>query len=265
MTTSANNKAISKSFSDAVDTYEHWALPQYGCARRLMELLPEQRPVHSAIDIGCGTGFLTELIRDQYPCVRILGIDVAPGMIESCRSRWPDDPAISFEAVDAETYNASDMFDLIASSFSFQWFTNPKQTISQFAGILNPEGVFALAVPVHESLSGLRDCYQEVVGTDMPGIDFLSSDHYEEAFNKSGLTIREKSEEDVETFFESGLEALRSFKATGTSFQYHADYTPLSADETRKLVQQYEESFKRSDGHVPVIFRVLYLIGEKTS
>jgi ubiquinone/menaquinone biosynthesis C-methylase UbiE len=39
------------------------------------------------LDNACGTGIITSLIKSQYPDVRILGTDLAPGMIETFRVR----------------------------------------------------------------------------------------------------------------------------------------------------------------------------------
>jgi len=44
-------------------------------------------PSSYILDNACGTGIITFLIQSQHPDVRILGTDLAPGMIETFRVR----------------------------------------------------------------------------------------------------------------------------------------------------------------------------------
>lgn len=44
-------------------------------------------PSSYILDNACGTGIITSLIQSQHPDARILGTDLAPGMIETFRVR----------------------------------------------------------------------------------------------------------------------------------------------------------------------------------
>jgi ubiquinone/menaquinone biosynthesis C-methylase UbiE len=44
-------------------------------------------PFSYILDNACGTGIITSLIQSQHPDARILGTDLAPGMIETFRVR----------------------------------------------------------------------------------------------------------------------------------------------------------------------------------
>jgi ubiquinone/menaquinone biosynthesis C-methylase UbiE len=44
-------------------------------------------PSSYILDNACGTGIVTSLIKSQHPDVRILGTDLAPGMIETFRAK----------------------------------------------------------------------------------------------------------------------------------------------------------------------------------
>jgi trans-aconitate 2-methyltransferase len=65
-------------------------------ARDLVQRIPLAH-VESAVDLGCGPGNSTEVLRERYPGARIIGVDSSPDMIEAARERTPD---IEFEIAD---------------------------------------------------------------------------------------------------------------------------------------------------------------------
>ena len=58
-------------------------------ARDLLAQVPTPR-VEAAVDLGCGPGNSTELLRARFPAARLLGIDSSPDMIAAARQRLPD-------------------------------------------------------------------------------------------------------------------------------------------------------------------------------
>ena len=49
------------------------------------------------LDIGCGPGNSTAVLRERYPHAKILGVDSSPVMIETARKTYPD---IDFQLCD---------------------------------------------------------------------------------------------------------------------------------------------------------------------
>ena len=255
-----HSEEIAQSFSAAANSYERWANPQRLTARRLADLLSRQGNVNSILDVGCGTGFLTQLLFEHYPDIRILGIDVAPGMVEICRERWAHVRSVSFHVADAERFDPKQSFDLIASSFCFQWFNARMQSVCRLARMLNPGGMFAVAVPVAGSLVELIESYQSVFCEELPGLKYASAKDYIDTLSGAGLKLLFAKEEMVQSIYKSGLDALRSFKRIGASFKHHRGYTPRSASEVQKISRYYERHYALADGNVPLTYQVLYLL-----
>jgi malonyl-CoA O-methyltransferase len=102
----------------------------------LLGFLPNSKPQNVA-DLGCGTGLLTEEIRKKYPRARIMGVDLAPGMIEAARAK---DCATELVEADVESLPfAEGEFDLLVSSSSFQWMDMEK-VIKEARRVLKPGG-----------------------------------------------------------------------------------------------------------------------------
>lgn len=262
MQISVHSEAIAQNFSAAASSYERWADPQRRSAERLMKLVFAKGPVNSILDVGCGTGFLTELLHKRYPKVSILGIDVAPEMVQVCRRRWTHVRSMFFQVADAEKFDAEQSFDLIMSNFCFQWFSTRVQSIDRLTGMLNPGGMFAFAVPVAGSLVELLESYQTVLCERMPGLEYMSGQDYIDALDRTGLKLLLAKEEKVQSAYKSGVDVLRSFKGTGAAFNNHQGYIPRSVSEVQKIIRYYENKYALADGKVPITYQVLYFVVE---
>jgi ubiquinone/menaquinone biosynthesis C-methylase UbiE len=98
-------------------------------------------PGASVLEIGCGTGQLTErLARFGF---RLTAIDIGPSLIAAARRRVAD-PDVSFQVTSFEDLAADDSsFDLVLSSAAFHWI-DPEVAFSRSARLLRPGGWLAL-------------------------------------------------------------------------------------------------------------------------
>ncbi|MBP3378700.1 MAG: methyltransferase domain-containing protein [Clostridia bacterium] len=115
--------------------------PAIDLARRI-----EDRNISSALDVGCGPGNSSVVIKNIFPNADILGIDFSSDMIERARKDYPN---ISFEQWDADVFieNTSQKFDLIFSNACLQWLPNPLNTIKNLYKLLNDCGILAVQIP----------------------------------------------------------------------------------------------------------------------
>jgi malonyl-CoA O-methyltransferase len=255
--------SIAKGFSDAASTYDHWSMLQQQVARRLATMLPEEPPHGLILDVGCGTGALTELLHAQYPAGRILGIDIAPGMVDACKTRWAGRSELNFEVADAERYLPSEPCGLVASSFSVQWLS--QIAVGHMAAWLAPHGQMAIAVPVKGSLPELREAYRAIVGSPLWGTSLPTGADYLKWLSQAGLTCRIVQTETFRDHFDDARQVLHSFKGIGATFRYQEGYTPLTPTATRELLCYYDQHFAGADGRVPVTYEVLLFVAEKAS
>ena len=262
MQISVRSDAVARNFSEAADSYDRWADSQRRAAKHLINLLPQTDRITDILDVGSGTGYLVKLLHERYPEARILGIDIAPDMVKVCLNRWAHVRSLSFEIADAERFDTRQSFDLIISSFCFQWFSARVQSLRRLAGMLKPGGVFAFAVPVDGSLADLYQSYRAVLCEDMPGLEYASSDVYIKALAGAGFKLHFAGEAAVQGVYESGLDVLRSFKGVGALFKHHCGYRPRSASDVKKVARYYEHHYALAHGRVPVAYQILYLVAE---
>ena len=113
-------------------------------ARDLLAQVPTPQ-VAAAVDIGCGPGNSTELLRARYPGARLLGIDSAPDMIAAARKRLPD---VRFEAGGHRGLGRSGgRYDLIFANAVLQWLPGHGALMPSLLARLAPGGASQCRCP----------------------------------------------------------------------------------------------------------------------
>ena len=106
----------------------------------------EGRTVYSALDVGCGPGNSSAVIKSVFPEAEILGIDFSADMIERAKKDYTD---IIFEQWDADEFSekTGKKFDLIFSNACLQWLPDQFKTIKNLYKLLNENGIMAIQIP----------------------------------------------------------------------------------------------------------------------
>ncbi len=100
------------------------------------------------IDIGCGPGNSTAVLKKRFPNAYILGVDFSQNMIEKAKTDYPDIDFMIFDASkDFEKLDGK--FDVVFSNACIQWVPNHKKLLSDMMSILSDSGVMAVQVPVN--------------------------------------------------------------------------------------------------------------------
>jgi trans-aconitate 2-methyltransferase len=99
----------------------------------------------SVVDLGCGPGNLTSLLRERWPDADISGLDSSREMIEQARSA---EPSITFEVADLRGWAAAgDPVDVLVSNATLQWVPDHLDLLPSLVGRVRPGGWLALQVP----------------------------------------------------------------------------------------------------------------------
>ena len=97
------------------------------------------------LDLGCGTGGVAEIAATSGATV--VGIDLAPGLIEIAKERAAERGAsIDYRVGDCENLDLGDAsFDLVGSSVGIMFAPDHEATASEIARVTRPGGRIALA------------------------------------------------------------------------------------------------------------------------
>lgn len=104
------------------------------------------RSVRTAVDVGCGPGNSTAVLRRVFPKASLLGVDLSPEMVEKAANRYPDIP---FRVCDAAAL--SGQYDLVFSNACLQWIPHHDSLIPKLMERLTDGGVLAVQMPMNEA------------------------------------------------------------------------------------------------------------------
>ena len=98
------------------------------------------------VDLGCGPGNSTAVLRKKYPHAHIVGMDSSPDMIEKARKALPD---IEFTIGDLNSYKPTEPADLLFSNAVYQWldYDDRSRILTDLIKTQVSGGVFAFQVP----------------------------------------------------------------------------------------------------------------------
>lgn len=92
----------------------------------VLDYLPRGCSFESVLELGCGTGNLSAVLREAFPNAALRLVDVSGESIEVCRSRLGTDNGVVFDQQDFGEVNYSrGSFDLVVSSIALHHLDSP--------------------------------------------------------------------------------------------------------------------------------------------
>jgi ubiquinone/menaquinone biosynthesis C-methylase UbiE len=128
-------------------------------------------PGKRILDLACGPGTLSlPLAHAVSPGGEVVGIDLAPGMIEVARSETPAGLPVRFELMDMEDLRFPDhSFDAAVSGHGFQFVPDLRRALAESRRVLKPGSRMAASVPVDPSRpSEAQAILERMVGGALP-------------------------------------------------------------------------------------------------
>jgi ubiquinone/menaquinone biosynthesis C-methylase UbiE len=112
---------------------------------RALEVIPAAG-ASSLIDVACGTGLLAEMLLQQRPELRLVGVDISPQMLERAQRRIPALPGqVEWAIGHAEHLPVeSDRFDVLTCTNAFHLVQDARAALAEFRRVVKRDGTIVL-------------------------------------------------------------------------------------------------------------------------
>ena len=261
-------EALSRHFSRAAASYDEAAVLQRAVAAHLDERLDlvKLQP-QRVLDVGAGTGILTEKIYARYPNAQVVAVDLSLSMLQRARQklmhqgRWLQrlrgECPVMLTAADAYQLPFADAsFDLIVSNLMLQWCDDLDGVLTELRRLLRPEGLLLFTSFGPDTLKELRAAWAQVDGREHVNT-FIDMHDVGDALIRAGFG---QPVMDVEYFtltYPSPMGVLQDLKAIGATFAPQDGRGLTPPGRLRAMLAAYE-AFRQADGRVPATYEVVH-------
>jgi SAM-dependent methyltransferase len=223
------------------------------------------------LDVGCGTGALSQTILDLANPQKVKGIDRSEGFIEYARSKVSD-PRATFETGDAQALPVeSGTYDATVSGLVLNFVPLPSQMIAEMARAVRKGGVIALYVWDYAGKMQLMRHFWNAAAALNPaardldeGLRFpiCNPDLLAELFQNSGLSQVEVRPIDISTDFKDFDDYWSPFLGGQAPAPRYA--MSLSEEQRAQLRERIYNSLPFAlNGSIPLVARAWAMKGTR--
>lgn len=185
----------------------HSFVYEYG--QGVVELL-DPTPDERILDVGCGTGHLTNEIAATGATV--VGIDASEGMVKNARDSFSD---LQFVRGDARKLPFEESFDAVFSNAALHWVREQDTALRSIADVLRPRGRFVAELGGSGNVQTIVDAIESEViergyDPDNPWY-FPTVGEYATKLETHGFEVRHATLFDRPTELEGGDDGLKEW------------------------------------------------------
>ena len=238
-------------FADHADDYDSVTRIQKQYARKLISLALTYKDSPTNIcDLGCGTGNLGLELQSKLTAFKLTCCDTSKEMLAIAQKKLHK---TNYE-YSQSSLPPSEGYDLILANFSFQWYKNLTDQLSQCIDKLAMGGVLAFSLPVEGTFPELHLAANQI------GLkEFLPYYYTKEVLasygKKRGFTLGEIST--VKDIFPNTISFLRELHLIGATLK--SDH--FSAASLRKLIRIHDKNFTGAVEAKYKVWTALYIKG----
>lgn len=250
------NRKIAESFGSSVTDYNEHATVQKEVANRLIASLKPWRdilPPGPILEVGCGTGFVTNGIVDLYPKREKIITDLSEEMVDFCRDRFQSAENISFQQLDAEQLQTEEpKYGMTVCGFAAQWFKDPALTLGKLMEATRPGGLLLASFPGNESFPEWKKCCEDL-GLPFTGNDLPDTEEIVIKMSTGPVQV-DYYEDTVTESYPSALHFFRHLKNIGAGT--HRKGRSLTPSEMKMLIRHWDS---QNEEDITVSYHVVFL------
>lgn len=241
-------------------SYDQFARIQQLAADDLGSIIESHKhrmPNTNILELGAGTGFLTEQLLRRIPHSIVIATDISEGMLDVLQNKMGHSKQLKMSLMDANHINgAFSEVGSIVSGLTIQWLLEPVKSIHQWMNSIHPEGVAFISWLGNGSFPEWKSMTKEL-GVSYTGNSLPGNEVEQFIRNKAELNIIEYQIQHRALEFDSALSFFKSIRNIGASTETNPN------QEKRNLLRLCSYWDEVSPKGVSVDHELHYLVLEK--
>lgn len=260
-----DKEQVKRNFGQSSPTYDQYAHVQKSLAQELVAMIKMVGKEFSTIlEIGCGTGFLTEALAKNFPHAKILAVDISPQMLQVAQDKLSLYANVTYLVGDGENLKIPACFDLITSSAVFQWFNDCRQSFAAYRELLVDGGYFIFNILGEQTYRELWQSLQGI-GLGSPKRSGMTAEELARTLSFCGFTACSIDERLLRDYHQSARELLLGIKKSGAhSTPIHGHNGHLKGTDIFRLANFLNSHFRDEQG-VWLTYHILCALSRKSS
>jgi len=257
MLRTSNNK-IQRRFSRSAGRYDLFSGLHREIADKLFAQVIQGTAPSVLLDVGCGTGYLTGMLKCHFPQSQVIGLDFAQGMLKEAHSKYNN---IFWVLADGNDLPFVDgCFDLVVSNLAYQWAGALSCAFTQARRVLLTDGILACTLFGYHTCRELFQSLNEAHAKDLQFTRLPNEARVTEALALSGFREIKLCKEQFKVEFKDLQELMGWIKSIGANNLSREGF--LGREAITKAAGIYKAKFPYLQG-VGATFEVIQVYAKK--
>jgi len=219
-------------------------------------LLDMTRKFPLALDLGCHTGQMADLLQGRGGIETLVQCDLSPAMARraGALSLAADEEALPF---------APQSFDLVTSNLSLHWVNDLPGALLQIRQALKEDGLFVATMLGGDTLSELRQCFMEAEMIEEGGVGprvspFADVRDAGALLQRAGFSLPVVDVDSITVTYGDAMRLFADLRGMGETNAVAARRKSLTRRTTLlRALSLYEQNFRGENGRMPATFQIL--------
>lgn len=243
------------SFNRAAETYNRNAVMQREVANNLLERLQHLNfQGQTILDLGGGTGYAGNLLKNQFPSAQLIVLDLAHRMLQIAKNEH-DLSCVHADAISLPFPDSS--IDVIFSNMLMHWLPFESSFYEELQRVLRPGGLLIFSTLGPDTLYELRESWKRV-DNDTHVHDFIDMHHIGDMLVQSRFHNPVMDRETLTIHYQTVHELLNDLRLLGVSNKHPQRRHTLTGKSKLQQMLNYYDEFRAADNLLPATYEVIY-------